>query len=466
MSNGTRRENGRHYIGVDVGGTKIVAALVDGAGRVQLREKVSTPRGGDPEETLVAIEGAIATVVKKAAPLGSEKAVRAIGIAIPGVVDPERGVIIVTPNMNLSGIDLRKRLKKQFDVPIALGNDCNLGALGEKWLGAGRGASSLVAILVGTGVGAGIVLGKRLWRGANGSAAEIGHTVMQIGGPMCGCGNSGCLEALCSRTAMERDIRQAIADGEETIITDLLGGDVSVIRSGALRQALEQKDQVVARIVERAAVVLGHLCLTVRHMLDPEVIVLGGGVMEACSDYMLPTIQSIIADDQLVRTKDQDLILLSPLGDDAVLLGAVALALRQAGEDPFTTKREKPLALPRVSLTAPGTITIGKKRFSRGILLRVDGKVRKWKNPIDSQPDAPGDQIGRTEVARACKGGPEVLYVGISEHEPLSLTKEARQYLTLRRIECAMGPTEKVIKAFNASEKRKAGIFRLGPAGV
>lgn len=461
MSNGTRRENGRHYIGVDVGGTKIVAALVDGSGRVELREKVSTPREGGPEETLVAIEGAITTVLKKAAPLGLEDAVRAIGIAIPGVVDPQRGVIVVTPNMNLTGVDLRKRLKKQFDVPIALGNDCNLGALGEKWLGAGRGASSLVAILVGTGVGAGIVLGKKLWQGAHGAAAEIGHTVMQIGGPKCGCGNSGCLEALCSRTAMERDIRQAIANGEETIITDLLGGEVSVIRSGALRLALEQKDQVVTRIVEHAALVLGHLCLTVRHMLDPEVIVLGGGVMEACSDYMLPTIQSIIAEDQLVRTKDEDLILLSPLGDDAVLLGAVALALHQAGEDPFTTKREKPAPLPRVSFTEPGTITIGKKKFSRGILIRVNGKVRKWKNPLDSQPDALEDQIGRTEIARACRGGPEILFVGIDEKEPLSLTKEATQFLRLRKIECVIGPTRNIIKTFDANEKRKAGIFRV-----
>ena len=458
MSSQTRNEGGDFFIGVDVGGTKIVAALVDESGVVVLREKISTPRQCSTDETLQAIEGAIATVLDDSGFLIDGK-IHSIGVAIPGVVNPDRGFIVVTPNMNLSGVDLRKRLKKRFDLPVALGNDCNLGALGEKWLGSGRGANSLVAILVGTGVGAGIVLGKKLWRGANESAAEIGHTVMQIGGPKCGCGNLGCLEALCSRSAIERDIRAAVEQGRETIVPDLLGGDLSVIRSGVLLQALEQKDQVVEEVMHHAAVVLGHLCLTVRHLLDPEAIVLGGGVMEACSDYMLPTIQSIVADDQLMKAHDSDVVFLCALGDDAVLLGAVALARSEIGDDPFKTPSKKRRKGLKMEVDSPGTITVGGRRRSKNTLVRVDGDAKKWKNPLDSQPDAAADQVGRTEVARACRGGPEILFIGARPNESLSLTREAEEFLRLRRIESCLAPLDEAVKAFSKSEKRKAGLF-------
>ena len=458
MSSPTRSEDGNHFIGVDVGGTKIVAAVVNESGTVVLREKIPTPRGCSTEETLQAIEGAITTVLDESASLIKGE-IHAIGVAIPGVVNPERGFIVVTPNMNLSGVDLRKRLKKRFDLPIALGNDCNLGALGEKWLGSGRGASSLVAILVGTGVGAGIVLGKKLWRGANESAAEIGHTVMQIGGPKCGCGNLGCLEALCSRSAIERDIRAAVEQGKKSIVSDLLDGDLSVIRSGVLSQALELKDRVVEEVLEHASVVLGHLCLTVRHLLDPEVIVLGGGVMEACSDYMLPTIRSIVADDQLMKEQDSDVILLCALGDDAVLLGAVALARSEIGDDPFKTSDKKRPTGPKISIDQPGTITVGRRRRARNTLVRVEGSSKKWKNPLDSQPDAPADQVGRFEVARACRGGPEILFIGTRPKETLSLTREAEDFLKLRRIDFEIAPLAEAVKAFNKSDQRKAGMF-------
>ena len=141
--------------------------------------------------------------------------------------------------MSLTGVAIGAHLEGCFKVPVAVGNDGNLGTLGESWLGSARKAGSALGIWVGTGIGAGFVHGGKLWRGARESAGEIGHIVMQIGGPVCGCGNHGCLEALASRSAIERDIRHAMEAGRSTILTELTGGDLSVIRSGAIRKALK-----------------------------------------------------------------------------------------------------------------------------------------------------------------------------------------------------------------------------------
>ncbi|MCK5270570.1 MAG: ROK family protein, partial [Sedimentisphaerales bacterium] len=157
-------------------------------------------------------------------------------------------------------------------------------------------------------------------------------------GPLCGCGNRGCYEAMAGRLAIERDIREQVAKGRQTVLTEILDGDLSRIRSGALKAALSCEDEVAMEVVQQAAEVLGYGCITVRHLLDPEVIVLGGGVMEACSDFILPIVEKIVASDKLTGAREGGKILLSMLGDDAVVLGAVALARRKVGRNPFKTK--------------------------------------------------------------------------------------------------------------------------------
>ncbi len=218
---------------------------------------------------------------------------------MPGVVEPKSGNVVVTPNMGLTGVSIGSHLESCFRVPVAIGNDGNLAAYGEAWLGSARRARSALGIWVGTGIGAGFVQNGKMWRGARESAGEIGHIVMQIGGPVCGCGNHGCLEALASRTAIERDIRAALAAGGTSKLAEISGGDLSVIRSGAIRKALKAEDPLVTGILHRAAETLGYACLTVRHLIDPEVIVLGGGVIEACSEYMMPILENIVGSDRL-----------------------------------------------------------------------------------------------------------------------------------------------------------------------
>ncbi len=329
------KENGSDwlYLGVDVGGTKVQASVVRESGEILTRQRQQTPRNADPSSELEAIESAIEAAL--AATKRKIRDVQAIGIAIPGVVLPKAGRIIVTPNMSLGGVGIGKHLQRRFGVPVAVGNDCNLGALGERWLGAAQNARSVFAILVGTGVGGGFVRKGKLWRGAREAASEIGHIVMQIGGPECGCGNRGCLEALASRSAIERDIRQAVSEGRPSLVTELADGDLTLIRSRVLRKALDAGDEVVTEVMTRAAEVLGYACLTVRHLVDPEVIVLGGGVIEACGDFVVPIIRRIVDADRLPGAREGGHVVVSELGDDAVVLGAVALARGAAGRSPF-----------------------------------------------------------------------------------------------------------------------------------
>ncbi|MCL4193798.1 MAG: ROK family protein, partial [Thermoguttaceae bacterium] len=295
MTDGKRTENRRLYLAVDIGGTKIQSSLVEESGAIIARERVRTPREGGSAEVLVALESAMQQVLSD--PAVRPKGIAGIGVAVPGVVEPRTGRVVVTPNMNLTGVELGPHLEDRFRVPVAIGNDCNLGTLGEAWLGSARNAASVVGMFVGTGLGGGFVRKGKLWRGAREAAMEVGHTVMQIGGRLCGCGNKGCLEAVASRSAIERDIREGVAQGRPTAINEMLAGDLGQIRSGTLRKALEQGDELVTEVVHRAADVLGHACLTIRHILDPEVIVLGGGVVEACHAYILPIVEGIVAGD-------------------------------------------------------------------------------------------------------------------------------------------------------------------------
>lgn len=454
-----KNPSGGMYVGVDVGGTSILAALADEAGLVVARAKNSTPRGDDPEPVIGTIEQTIAAVLRKARRAGHEAA--AIGLAIPGVVDPKRGRIVVTPNMPLSGVAISKRLKKRFKLPVALGNDCNLGAVGEKWLGSARAARSVMAILVGTGIGGGFVQKSRLWRGAREAAAEIGHMVMQIGGPECGCGNRGCLEALASRSAMERDLREAIAAGRPSLLSELCQGDLSVIRSRYLRQALEAGDELTKEVVHRAAEVLGYACLSVRHLLDPELIVLGGGVLEACSEFIMPVVEQIVAADRLPGARQGGQVVLSALGDDAVVLGSVALARKATGRSPFRKRFAVEPQYPRVGPVEFGQIAVEGASYRRDLFINVHGKIIERDKELARQSAGSSHLIGARELEQVCQGGPALLIVGTGMKGQVQLAEDGRQFLERRRIECRLLPTAEAAAAYNESKGRRALLVHI-----
>jgi len=449
----------RFYLGVDVGGTKVQASLIEESGTIRGRERHPTPREGGADEVVAAIEEAMQEVVRTNG-LGLED-VTAIGMAVPGVVDPDKGLVVVTPNMNLTGVPIGPHLVDRFKVPVAVGNDCDLGTLGETWLGSAREARSAVGILVGTGIGSGIVYQGKLWRGAREAAAEIGHIVMEIGGPECGCGNLGCFEALAGRAAIERDLRRAIDEGRKSALPKILDGDLSVIRSGALRQALDAGDELVTEVLRRASEVIGHACLTVRHLLDPGVIVLGGGVIEACGDFMIPIVQEILDSDRLSGAREGGRLLLSALGDDAVVLGALALARQQAGRDPFDERFVVKPTYPRIDGASFGEVTIGGQTYDRDVYLTVNAKVKKRKKSLAKEVYGSSHTVGPQELERVCRGGPEVLFVATGHSGQVALSDDADRYFAQRLIQCRALPTPEAIEAYNDCDQRKAAIVHV-----
>ncbi|MBN1590025.1 MAG: ROK family protein [Pirellulales bacterium] len=449
------------YLAVDVGGTKILAALVDASGMVLRREKSPTPREGGAGTLHQALENVVAQLLRKASDITLDD-LAAMGIGVPGVVDTDQGLVVVTPNMGLSNTRLGEYCEKTFRLTVAVANDCNLGILGEKWLGSARAADSAMGILVGTGIGGGFIQGSEVWQGARGAASEIGHIVMEIGGPLCGCGNRGCLEALASRTAIERDLREAVAAGRPTVLTELLEGDLDLIRSSILRQALERNDTLVTGVLRHASIVLGHACLTVDHLLDPEVIVLGGGVIDACSNFIVPIVQKIVADDCLAAGRDTSGVLVSSLGDDAVLLGATAMARLRIGENPFKKRFAVASSYPPIVRGKSDVYELGSKRFDADFYVTASGKAKRHRaEPYPTSLDG-SRLLTPQHLSRPCRGGPHVLFIAMGAKSDLKLSDDACLYLRQRAIEWHALPNDEAVEAYNECADRKAALVHVG----
>jgi glucokinase len=183
-------------------------------------------------------------------------------------------------------------------------------------------------MFIGTGIGGGIIIGGHVLQGVRNMAGEIGHLVMEMDGPPCGCGNHGCLEALASRQAMARAVRHAVDTGRETLLVELQDGDLhKKIKSKKWKKALKKDDELAWQVITDAFTVIGHACVSIRHMLDPEIIVLGGGVVEACAKYVMPIVQEVLDQDAFQTEQPAGKVVASALGDDAGVLGGVAYAV-------------------------------------------------------------------------------------------------------------------------------------------
>jgi glucokinase len=452
-------KNAGLFVGVDVGGTNIASALVRGAGDIVARNRQRTPRTGSAEKTLAAILRSVDKLLEKGKAKPTD--VEAVGLGVAGTVDPTKGLVVDTPNMKLSGLKVVAPAEKHFGVPVALGNDVNVGTLGEYWLGAARGAASVMGIFWGTGIGGGVIVDGRLLLGARSAAGEIGHVVMEIDGPVCGCGNRGCLEAIASRTAIERDLRKAAESGRETALTDILKGDFSIIRSGSLKKALAKDDALVKEVLDRAAVVLGHACLTVRHLLDPEVIVLGGGVVEACGKYLVPRVASVLDADNLGAGGASARLVPSELGDDAGVLGAAALAQQHVGITPVADVDGPGGSSPVINDSRFGAVTVCGETYEKDIYIRANGKVKKRKKKAIKKRYGTSHCIGPEELEKVCKGDPEVLIVGTGQEGSAALTDDGAALLKERGISVTAVPTPQAVDLYNQTEGRKAAIIHV-----
>jgi glucokinase len=316
-------------VGVDLGGTKILAGVFDEKLNCLAKTKLSTKATRGVEAVVERIARCVRDAVDEADL--ALKQVRAVGLGAPGASNPDTGTVLFAPNLaGWTDVPLKKLLEKELAVPVFIENDCNIQALGvyEKEL-KGR-PRHLVGIFLGTGIGAGLILDGKLFSGFNRTAGEIGHMVLEVGGPKCGCGNKGCFEALASRTAMFKRIQAAVKEGQKTVLTEMLGPSLDDMRSGDLRKAIRRGDKFVEKVVEDAAEYTGIAVANVINLLNPEVVVVGGGVMDALEDEMLAIIVETAHDYAMEGTARDIEIIASKLGDDAGITGGAVLARRQS----------------------------------------------------------------------------------------------------------------------------------------
>lgn len=317
-----------YYVGVDLGGTKILAAVFSPGLKCLDKSKRRTKAERGTQAVIERIARCVVDVVDECDL--NLKECRGVGIGAPGAVDFEAGKVIFAPNLNWKDVALKKELEKRLEVPVFLDNDCNVCGLGvfEKELG-GK-ATSMVGMFIGTGIGGGIILDGKSYSGVSHTAGEIGHMVVQADGPKCGCGRKGCLEAVASRTAIFKCLQTAVKNGEETELLDIVGEDFSGLKSNHLRKALKRGDKLVKKTIDEAARFIGIGAANLINILNPEYVVLGGGVIDALEDEMLGTIIESAKEYTFPGAERGLKFIASKLGDDAGITGAAVLAKRCA----------------------------------------------------------------------------------------------------------------------------------------
>jgi len=303
----------------DLGGTHLRAATVDRTGRIRSRFKQNTPQASDVN----AIVHAIVAAVRECQRQASKEEISAVSLVVPGTVDVEAGAVVKAPNLPcLNGFQLAAALSSQLNLPAILENDANAAAVGEMWQGAGVGCKTIICVTLGTGVGGGIILDGKLWRGVDGSAAEIGHMCVDpFGGVACTCGSRGCLEVFASATAIVRMTREASPRYPESV---LQGKEDRT--SEMIFEAGQQGDELALEIFRRMGVYLGIGLANLINILNPEMIIIGGGVVNGWNLFEKHMHQQV-EERAFPLLAERVKIVRAKCGDDAGLLGAARLAL-------------------------------------------------------------------------------------------------------------------------------------------
>ena len=313
-------------VGIDLGGTKALAGVVDANGTVRSRVWLpSRDLVGRPAELLDRLaEGAAAAADQADVPFAT---IAAVGVCVPGPLDSSRSVVAIAPNLGWVEVAVRQELERRLPhKSVFVENDVRAAALSEHKLGAGQGYDSMLSVFVGSGVGGGMVFDGRLYHGAHGGAGEIGHMIVRAGGPRCGCGRAGCLEAMAARDAVTRYVIREVDRGHRTALTDILHGNLRALTSRDLALAIAQNDAVAVRAARRSARYSGLAIGGVVNLLDPAIVVIGGGIAEALGQRYVDWAKEIAYRQILASSAREVPIVASKLGDDAGLLGAALTA--------------------------------------------------------------------------------------------------------------------------------------------
>ena len=311
----------RRVIGVDMGGTKLLAGAVDGG--LGVHHRVQRPlRGLDQPELLATVESAVAEVRDHA---GAE--IAAVGFGIPSLIDRRTGVSVVAVNLPLDHVPFADVMQERLDVPVFVDNDGNMAALAEHRAGAAVGASEVVAMTVGTGIGGGLILGGELYRGWVGSGAELGHMVIEMDGPSCqgNCPNRGCIEALASGTALAREARRMAHEQPASGLGRALR-DGRELAGPLVTELAHDGDETAIEVLRLIGSRLGVAIASYVNIFNPQVVVIGGGVIGA-GELLLGPARAQVAERALPPSRDEVQVLAARFGVEAGMVGAAALAI-------------------------------------------------------------------------------------------------------------------------------------------
>ncbi|HEX5886402.1 MAG TPA: ROK family protein [Pyrinomonadaceae bacterium] len=320
MSDSANDVRPRVVFAVDLGGTHLRVALVDDTGKILQQLKQETPKGDSPQ-------GVVDALVRAAQKWDSEqRSILAASIMVPGAVDSEKTVVVQAPNLpSLVNFELKAVLEQRLGWPVLLENDANAAAVGEMWLGAARGCSDVISVTLGTGVGGGIILDGKLWRGAHGSAGEVGHTTVDpFSGLKCKCGNTGCLELFASATAIVRMTREKLSSFPDSVLKTENLSAVKVYEAG------RNGDELALTVFKQFGMYLGISLANLMNLIDPQVIVVSGGAVNGW-ELFAPEMYRQVGERAFRATAQQVTIARAECGDNAGLLGAAHLAFRLTG---------------------------------------------------------------------------------------------------------------------------------------
>ena len=307
---------------LDIGGTKVLGVIFNSKKEVVYRLKKKTKAGGDSSEN---VEEVIINVVKELINTSGIKKsdIHAIAAGAPGVIDQEKGIVLFSPNLPWKNYNIRKPIEDEFSCPFYIGNDVNVGVLGEYKFGAAKGYKNVVGLFVGTGMGGGLILNGELYTGNKFKAAEYGHMILDPEGPLCNCGQRGCLEAFSSKQGMSSYIRQQVSRGRKSSMAEFVTD--GVFKSKALKNALSEGDTVAREAVNRACHYLAIASGNLVNTFSPDVVVYGGGVIEAVGDIFIEKILAEVDRYCMPSIRSTVDFKKAALGDDSILYGALSM---------------------------------------------------------------------------------------------------------------------------------------------
>lgn len=313
-------------IGVGIGRSRTYAVMINLIGEVVCREIMETGNTAYPEVWINRLIETIEQLIQNSGIM--ENQILGMGIGMPGILDIKNGEVLFSPDFHWENVKLLEPVKKRFSMDITLENANRALAMGEYFFGAGIESKNFLVVNLGHGIGSAIVREGEFYRGSSGSSGEIGHIVLEKDGPQCNCGNKGCLEAIASGNAIARDAKIAILEGKKTMVKDLAGDDINLVEAKTVFEAAKRGDKVAGGIVERAIQYIGIGLANYINLLDPDLIILSGGLTNA-DKIFFKRIQEVVRLRQMKFAGRQVKVVISRMGENGTAVGSASMVLKK-----------------------------------------------------------------------------------------------------------------------------------------